>query len=134
MVASMSSNQRWRVYIKNLETHTRVGIHAHEQIPQRIIVNATIEADYALRPDSIDDCFNYDHLRHWVVTDWPKRPQTALLETLIIELLEHIFHADHRIAYARVSICKPDIFPEAMSVGVETEWTRADFERLATKP
>lgn len=125
----MSSNQKWRVYIKNLETRIRVGIHAHEQEIQRVIINATIEAEYAAKPRSIDDCFNYDHLHDWVVQEWPKRPHTALLEHCVVELLEHIFRADKRISFARVSVCKPDIFPQADSVGVEAEWTRADFKR-----
>jgi dihydroneopterin aldolase len=127
----MSSKQHWRINIKNVATTIRVGIHPHEQEPQRVFVNGSVEGNFPVHPKSIADCFNYDHIYDLVVKEWPKRPHTPLLETLVAELLEHIFLLDSRVDFARASVCKPDIFPEAEAVGVEAEWTRADFERLA---
>ena len=128
----MSFDMRWRIHIKNLETYVCIGIHAHERVPQRLYVNAVIEGDYPFRPASIADCFNYDHIHRLVVQEWPKRPHTDLLETYTLELLEHIFRIDGRVTLAKVSLSKPDIFSEADSVGVEAEWTRADFERFTS--
>jgi|GEM_PF-279146 len=130
----MSSDMRWRINIKNMETHIAVGIHAHEQKPQRVVVNAVIEGMYPVKPRSIEECFSYEHVQRLVVGEWPKRPHIFLLETYIAELLQHIFSLDERIVYVKASLCKPDIFAEAEAVGVEAQWTREDFERLTATP
>ncbi len=128
----MSSN-RWRVYVTNLETFLRIGIYAAEKKPQRVIVNASIEADYAVRPKTIAECISYEHVYTLVAQEWPQRGHVELLETYIAELLEYIFRLDDRIVYVKVSLCKPDVFAEAQAVGVEAQWTRGDFERLKSK-
>jgi dihydroneopterin aldolase len=130
----MSSDQRWRVNIRNMQTRIPVGIHPHEIAPQRVIVNASIEGNFAPLPKVIEDCFNYDHVHKLVVKEWPSHTHTGLLETYVIELLEYIFRTDERVTFARASVCKPDIFPDTDSVGVETEWTRGDYERLILRP
>ncbi len=128
----MYSEMVWRVYVKNLETNIKIGIHAHEHKPQRVLVNATVTGRYPSHPSSINDCFNYDHIHKLVVTEWQKRPQTKLLETLVVEVLEYIFRIDNRVEAAKVSLCKPDIFQTAESVGVEAEWTREEYVRLCS--
>lgn len=126
-----SETQRWRINIRNIETFVRIGIHAQEKVqPQRVVVNATVEGIYSAIPKQIDECFNYDPVRSLVVKEWPARAHVDLLETYVTELLAFIFKSDSRVEFARASVCKPDIFPEAQSVGVEAEWTRKDFERL----
>lgn len=127
----MSSDQCWRVYVKDLETLIRIGIYAAEKKPQRVIVNASIEASYSARPASISECISYEHIYNLVAREWPQREHVELLETYIVELLEYIFRLDSRIVSAKVSICKPDVFAEARSVGVEAQWTRSDYERLS---
>lgn len=125
----MSSKQRWRLYVTDLETSVRLGIYPYEKTkPQRIIVNTEIEAEYALRPESIDECFNYDVVYDLAVNEWPKRPHVDLLETLVIEMLEHIFSENSHVTSAKVRIDKPDVFKEARSVGAETFWTREDYK------
>ncbi|MEQ1790104.1 MAG: dihydroneopterin aldolase [Rickettsiales bacterium] len=133
MVANMSSKglkHRWRVHVKNLETSIGVGIHAHEIEKQRVRINVTIEGEYPAKPQLIEDCFNYDYINQLVMDEWSKKPHKLLLENCVVELLEHIFICDKRVDFARVHICKPDIFPHAESVGAETEWTREDFENF----
>ncbi len=125
----MSLKQKWRFNIKKLETRMRVGCNPKEREPQRIYVNAIMEGEYVLEPQSLDECINYDIIHHLVTREWPKLPHTILLETRINELLEYIFRTDDRITYAKVSLEKPDIFPEMESVGIEAEWTREDFIR-----
>ena len=129
MVVNMSYNQKWRIYVKNLETRMRVGCSPHEHEPQRIFVNATIEGEYSAHPETLDQCINYDTIYKLVTQEWPKLPHTTLLETRICELLEYIFRSDNRIQYVKLSLVKPDIFPEIESIGLEAEWTRSDFER-----
>jgi 7,8-dihydroneopterin aldolase/epimerase/oxygenase len=122
----------WRVYVKNLETNIKIGIHDHEQEPQRVLVNATVTGRYPAHPSSIGDCFNYDHIHKLVVNEWQKRPHTKLLETLVVEVLEYIFRIDSRVESAKVSLCKPDIFKMAESVGVEAEWSREEYLRFCS--
>lgn len=121
---------RWRVYLKDLETTIGVGIHAHELIKQRVIVNVTVEGEYPAKPADINDCFNYEYIYKLVVSEWPNKEHKQLLEHCVVELLENIFRYDSRVDYAKVQACKPDIFESVQAVGVETEWTRKDFERF----
>lgn len=123
-------NHRWRVYLKNLESKIGVGIHAHEMVKQRVIVNVTVEGVYPAKPQKIDDCFNYEYIYELVVNKWPNAQHKPLLEECVVELLEEIFRYDERVDYAKVHVCKPDIFAHVESVGVEAEWTRQDFINL----
>ena len=126
----MSSDMRWRIRFRNLETRIRIGLHDHEKEPQRIIVNVLVEGHYPYNPGSVKECFNYDHVHSLVVKKWPQQPHKLLLEHCVVELLEHIFSVDDRVEYAKVSVSKPDIFPDTEAVEVEGEWTRADFEKI----
>ncbi len=123
---------RWRIHVTNLESSICVGIHQHEKEKQRIIVNAFVEGEYPENPQTINDCFSYDYIYDLVVNEWPKHPHKLLLENCVVELLEHIFRIDGRVDLANVRICKPDIFPQAESVGVETQWTRADYKKFSS--
>lgn len=125
-----SKKHLWRIHVKNLETIIGVGIHEHEKEKQRVIVNTVVEGEYPAKPSSIKDCFNYDYIHNLVVNIWPKHQHKPLLEDCAVELLEYIFRCDDRVTTASVRICKPDIFPAAESVGVETTWTRKDFENF----
>ncbi len=126
----MSSDMWWRINITNLVTHVKVGIYPRERKSQRIMINGVIAGCYPVRPNSIEECISYEHVYKLAVQEWPKRPHVDLLETYLVELLEYVFTIDNRIQQARFSLCKPDVFKEAEAVGIEAEWTRADFERL----
>ncbi len=92
------------------------------------MVNISLEGEYPAKPKEIEDCFNYDYIHDLVVNKWPNMEHKLLLENCVVELLEHIFRCDSRVDSATVRVCKPDIFPDVEAVGVETSWTRADFE------
>ena len=128
---AMCSDMRWRINIRNMATQVKIGIYPHEHAPQRVIINGTIEWCYPARPKSIEECISYEHVHRLAVLEWPQRPHVGLLETYLVELLEYVFTMDHRVEFARFSLCKPEAFKEAEAVGVEAEWTRADFKRLA---
>lgn len=128
----MSSDMTWRINVKNMQTKIRVGICEHEkEVPQNILINAVIDCEHPAKPESINECFNYDSIHQLVVGEWQKRGHINLLETLVFELLSYIFNSDKKVKYARVSISKPDIYKEAESVGVEAQWTREDFEKFS---
>ena len=44
MVGNMSSKQKWRINVKNMATQLRVGCTPDEHEPQRIFVNAVVDA------------------------------------------------------------------------------------------
>lgn len=133
MGGNMSSDtkHRWNVHIKNMVTTIGVGIHPHEIEKQRVFVNVTVEGEYPAKPQLISDCFNYDYIYELVVNEWPKLTHKPLLENCVIELMEYIFRCDERVDFASVRVCKPDIFPQVEAVGVETNWTRADYEKFS---
>ena len=127
-------NHQWTVMVKKLESSVRIGIHEHEKIPQRILVDAWVRGKYPAVPSTIDQCFNYEVIYDRVVRWWPKQPHVDLLETLVVDLLAYIFSSDARVLSAKVRIHKPDIYAEAVSVSAQTEWTRADFDARKIPP
>lgn len=125
----------WQTIICGLETSICVGINDHEQKPQRLWVDVEIHGYYPAYPLNISQCLNYDIIHQFVTVDWPKRPQTALLETLAMELFEFIFNKATHASQATIGIYKPDIFKDTQKVGVRLSLTRADFLKLrASKP
>lgn len=126
----MLPNHSWRVLVKDLEATIGVGVHMHERKPQRILVNVMVEGLYPAKPQNLKDCYNYDHIHLLVTEAWPKKEHTLLLEECAVELLSYIFHSDSRVTKVRVGVCKPDVYEKAHSVGVETEWTREEFNKF----
>lgn len=115
--------------MRDLLTAVRIGIHAHEQeAPQRLLVNLSLEGEIPLRPATVKDCIDYDHIHAFVTQEWPSRPHVELLETLAGELVDFCFMQDSRLLRLTVSITKPDVFPNAAQVGVELTKTRNDWE------
>src|ERR1700729_3762180 len=109
-----------RMIIKDFATYTRVGVHRWErQEPQQVIINVELFADDPRCPpqNGLGSIVDYDYI-HDALTTWPQRPHTDLLETLIEELVALCFR-DARVRACRVSVVKPDIFPEAKAAGVE---------------
>jgi 7,8-dihydroneopterin aldolase/epimerase/oxygenase len=109
-----------RMAITDFELALRLGIHDWErEAPQRILINIEMFArDVRKGPENgLESVVDYDYIRR-VLVEWPKRPQVDLIETLLEELVELCFRHPRVIA-CRVSIVKPDIFPEATSAGVE---------------
>ena len=124
---SLSSGSYIRIMLRDIVTEARVGLHPWEQHPERptrLIVNVEMFAPLmrSLSTESTDSIIDYDPIREALKT-WPNRPHTALLETLLHELVELCFR-DKRVSACRVSIMKPDIFNEAGGAGVEVYQVR----------
>lgn len=116
-----------RVVLRDIETEAQVGLHPWEQHPQRptrLIVNVEMFAPIPrpLSAETPDSMLDYDPVRA-ALKAWPTRPHTALLETLLHELVELCFR-NPRVSACRVSIMKPDIFNEAAGAGVEVYQVR----------
>ncbi len=110
-----------RIVVRDMVVELRIGIHPWERHqPQRVIVNVEMFAP-APAPHAwqeLGDVLDYDRIRNRVKGEWPTRPHVDFLETYVEELLALCFE-DGKCAAARVSITKPDIFPETAAVGVE---------------
>lgn len=111
------SRDYMRVILKDICVEARVGLHPwerHPERPHRLIVNVELFARVPADPTEI---INYDHI-HRAFKEWPNRPHTELLETLVAEVVG-ICLAIPQVEAARVSIMKPDVFNDTAAVGVE---------------
>ena len=118
-----------RIALKDIEISMRVGIAAIERkqlSPQRVIVNVEMFAKKLETPAAtIEDCLNYHPVHEYVVTEWPGRPHTDLLETLAEDLLTQCFK-DPRVEACRVSLQKPEIYADTGAAMVEFFRLRRD--------
>ncbi|HLG89895.1 MAG TPA: dihydroneopterin aldolase [Alphaproteobacteria bacterium] len=110
-----------RMLLRDLVVEVKVGLHPWEQLrPQRLVVNveawAYVGATYT--DADADGILDYDRLRDVIREEWPKRPHAKLLEPLAEELIQLCF-AHPAVEAARVRLEKPDIFSEALGVGIE---------------
>ena len=117
-----------QVFIRGLELMARLGVHAHEKAaPQRILIHVTLDvldesAAAGIGPDDLARVVDYER----VVA--AAREAVALGHMLLVETLAETVAAaalrDPRVQVARVSIEKPDAFPDIASVGVSIERSR----------
>ncbi|HWA89039.1 MAG TPA: dihydroneopterin aldolase [Rhizomicrobium sp.] len=111
-----------RMMIRDLVVHVRIGVHAHERIPdkpQRILVNVEMFSDGTSHRtgEGLASVIDYDPI-HSAIVSWEGRPHVLLIETLLEELIEICFR-DARVKACKVSIVKPDIYDAADAAGVE---------------
>ena len=123
-VASSAARIR-HVFVKDLSMLALIGIHDAEKIkPQRIVVNIdlSVQETEGPMPDDISHVVSYEII--------VKKCEAIVAEghvNLVETLAEKFADAclkDRRVAAARVRIEKPDIIPNARSVGVEIERAR----------
>jgi dihydroneopterin aldolase len=121
-VASASARLR-HVFVRDLEVQTLIGIYEQEKAaPQRIIVNIDLSVQEGSGDDDISHVVSYE-----IVV---KKVEAIIAEghiNLIETMCEKVAAAclkDKRVMAARVRIEKPDIIPNARSVGVEIERVR----------
>ncbi len=123
------SRSHLRVVLRDVVTEVSLGLHPWERHPERltrVVVNVEMFAPLpaGLAAEAPGGIVDYDQIRA-VLKQWPVRPHTKLLETLLAELVDLCF-AQPRVEACRVSIVKPDIFNEAAGAGVEAYVRRAD--------
>nr|WP_282571941.1 dihydroneopterin aldolase [Roseomonas acroporae] len=117
------------VFVRGLEVQARLGIYAREKaMPQRVVIGIELAVQDAEAPDRVgEDDFarvvDYERLVRGV------RATAAAGHVLLVETLaERIAAAalaDPRVVRARVSVEKPDAFPDVAAVGVVVERRRA---------
>ena len=116
------------VFVRGLSLQARLGVYPHEKAaPQRVVVGVEL----AVQDDAAPFGVGADDLRR--VVDYETvvkaaRAAAASGHTLLVETLaERIAEAalsDSRVLCARVTVEKPDAFPDAASVGVVIERIR----------
>ncbi len=120
-VANAASRMR-HVFVRDLDIKALIGIYDHEKInPQRIIVNVDLSVHETEGPmsDEIDHVVSYEIVVKKIEAI-VAAGHVNLVETLAEKFAEACLK-DKRVAAARVRIEKPDIIPNARSVGVEIE-------------
>lgn len=117
-----------QVFVRGLELRARLGVHAHEKAaPQRILVHVELavedeSAAVGIGPDDLARVVDYERVVQ-AARDAVARGHVMLVETLA-ETIAAAALVDPRVRLARVSIEKPDAFPDIQSVGVTIERTR----------
>ncbi len=120
-VASAGARVR-HVFVRDLDLMALIGIYDHEKVkPQRIVVNVDLSVQEAQGPmsDDIDHVVSYEIVVRKIEAI-VAAGHVNLVETLAEKFAEACLR-DKRVLAARVRIEKPDIIPNARSVGVEIE-------------
>ena len=116
-----------RVFLSDIAVEISVGIAPWERL-RRQRVTVSVEMYSHAREHSYRDitqCIDYDRVHREIAENWPKRPHTDLLETLAEALISFLFE-DARVDAARVTLRKPEVYPDAAAAGVEMFRHRSD--------
>jgi dihydroneopterin aldolase len=116
------------VFVRGLALQARLGVYPHEKAaPQRVIIGVELAVEDEAAPASVGP----DDLRRVVDYERVVRAARAAVadgHTLLVETLAERIAlaalADPRVLRARVSVEKPDAFPDAATVGVVIERMR----------
>jgi dihydroneopterin aldolase len=116
------------VFLRGLELMARLGIHPHEKAaPQRI----RLDVELLVQDDAAPSGIGADDFRR--VVDYQRlvelaRSVVARGHVLLVETLAEMIAAaaleDARVERARVTVEKPDAFPDVDAVGVVVERRR----------
>jgi dihydroneopterin aldolase len=118
-----------RVFLRGLELQARLGVHAHEKAgPQRVVIGVELavedpHAPDGIGPDQLDRVVDYEALVK-VARRVAAEGHVLLVETLA-ERIAAAALEDRRVRAVRVTVEKPDAFPDVESVGVAVERLRS---------
>lgn len=118
---------RYRLFLRDMEIVCRIGIHDFERAtPQRVRINLSLWVSRAEDGDRIADVLNYERIRDQI-HHLAEQDHINLLETLAERILGFCL-SEEQVHGARVTVEKPDIFPEMEGVGIEMERWGSDIE------
>jgi dihydroneopterin aldolase len=109
-----------KIMLDSLEVETDIGFHEFEiGKPQRLLVTVELWLDHLAPPadDSPEAAWDYDFLRNEVIRLAGLR-RYNLQETLVHAIYQRLA-AMRGVRALRVSSAKPDIYSDAVKVGVE---------------
>ncbi len=114
------------IRIDELTVHCVIGIIESERLrDQRIFIDAELDTDFdaAAASDHIDDTINYavaaEHLTRLAVDG-----RFYLVEAYVSRATQMLLERYPQLTRVRVPVRKPDILPQARSVGVSLERLR----------
>ncbi len=113
------------VFVRDLEIMALLGVYEHEKRkPQRIVLNIdlSVREDLVNLADDIENVVSYEAVVRRIEAI-VAQGHVHLVETLAERIAEACL-VDERVSAARVRVEKPDIIPNARSVGVEIERLR----------
>ncbi len=122
-VASAAARLR-HVFVRDLEVMAVIGIYDHEKVtPQRLVINIDLSVrEAATMADEVSHVVSYEIIVK-KVEQIIAEGHVNLVETLCEKIAQSCLR-DGRVVAARVRVEKPDIIPNARSVGVEIERSR----------
>jgi dihydroneopterin aldolase len=109
-----------RIVLDGLEVQADIGFHDFEiGAPQRLLVSVEVWLKNVEPPteDHPSEAWNYDFLRT-EVAELAAARRYNLQETLAHAIFDRVA-AFHGVRALRVRLSKPDVYPDAKSVGVE---------------
>lgn len=127
-----SAGRRTRhVFLRDMLLHAHIGVYAHEHgSVQRIRVNVDLAVQDDVAPgadgvgrDEIGRVVDYEAVARQV-RGIVAAGHVRLVETLAERIASAVL-ADPRIRVARIRVEKLDVFPDALSAGVEVERVQA---------
>lgn len=114
------------ITMQRVALQVRIGEHAWEQdSAQRLLLDLTLEFDPQDYFAQHGGYVNYDPLRNFL-QELQGKPHINRLEDFARGILKACF-AMTPAQRVRLSVIKPDIFPEMAGVGVVFDAARADF-------
>ena len=123
------SGRGWSVFVDGLEAHTRVGIHAHEHdAPQPVVIDARLGYRCAQAETDAHEWIDYEQYCEHLTQFLETKPHTRLLETLAAELAALSFEQWGALDTVTLVLYKPKIRPGTQRIGIELDWTRADYD------
>jgi dihydroneopterin aldolase len=120
MVPAALAVKSSKIMLDSLEVETDIGFHDFEiGTPQRLLVTVEIWLDDLVAPpdDSPAAAWDYDFLRNEVIRLASAR-RYNLQETLVDSIYQRLA-AMRGVKALRISSAKPDIYGDALKVGVE---------------
>jgi dihydroneopterin aldolase len=119
----------WRVFIDELVVAARIGIHAHEhEAPQPLVIDASLAYSGEPSEEGAHAMIDYERYCERVTAFLLHKPHTRLLETLVVELAVLSFSEWPALHALTIALHKPKIREGTRRIGVELDWTRADYE------
>ena len=122
-MASIGRLTGHRIKIHQLSFPVYLGVLPHEREgPQQLLIDLVIE----LHPDmpnpleDVNKVLNYDEIRSRII-ELAQSRHFNLLESLARELLS-VFENETTITGVHLSVQKPDVYADAVSVGYELDY------------
>ncbi|ATY30744.1 dihydroneopterin aldolase [Sphingomonas psychrotolerans] len=102
----------YTILLDALEVQMGLGIHPHEQAPQRVVLHVAMTCRYDAAPeDRIDAVVDYDFLRreiHALATS-----RHFALQEVLCDAVAALALRDARVREVRVRSMKLDVYPDA---------------------